>query len=40
VEMSDQVARKEWMCIFHAKHGAPAQGFQSRANSKIRWYLR
>ncbi len=40
MEMSDQVARNEWMCIFHARHGARASRFQGRANSKMRRYLR
>jgi hypothetical protein len=26
MEACDQVARNEWMCISHAKHGAQAQG--------------
>ncbi len=29
MEGSDQVARNEWMCIFHAKEGAQGQGFKA-----------
>jgi hypothetical protein len=29
IDASDLVARKEWICIFHTKHGAGAQYFNA-----------
>jgi hypothetical protein len=26
MEMSDQVARNQWVCIFHSRHGTQAHG--------------
>jgi hypothetical protein len=34
MEMSDQVARNQWMCIFHARYRAQAQGSKAELTSR------